>query len=156
MADDPATAVRTDRRQRVDRALEAIEDVPLSAHDDFKRLVVFVSANFAFRHTQFVRARGGLWRCFFTSVAVRIRSLQILLVLNQTESYQRSPSFPGRKELFMQTSDATGAAPPTIAETVAKLGTDDKTGLTDTEVQERLKKYGPWDKSKKKKSCPTI
>ena len=65
MADDPATAVRTDRRQRVDRALEAIEDVPLSAHDDFKRLVVFVSANFAFRHTPFVRARGGLWRCFF-------------------------------------------------------------------------------------------
>ena len=43
----------------------------------------------------------------------------------------------------MQTSDATGAAPPTIAETVAKLGTDDKRGLTDAEVQERLKKYGP-------------
>src|SRR5512132_3557960 len=42
----------------------------------------------------------------------------------------------------MQTPDATGTA-PTIAETLAKLGADDKTGLTDAEVQARLKKYGP-------------
>ena len=38
----------------------------------------------------------------------------------------------------MQTPDATGTA-PTIAETLAKLGADDKTGLTDVEVQARLK-----------------
>src|SRR4029434_8995899 len=43
----------------------------------------------------------------------------------------------------MQTPDATGAAAPTIAETLAKLGTNDKTGLTDAEVQAGLKKYGP-------------
>ena len=43
----------------------------------------------------------------------------------------------------MQTPDATGAAAPTIAETLAKLGADDKRGLTDVEVQARLKKYGP-------------
>src|SRR5436189_3099808 len=42
----------------------------------------------------------------------------------------------------MQTPDATDPA-PTIAETLAKLGADDKTGLTDAEVQARLKKYGP-------------
>src|SRR6266481_5114753 len=41
----------------------------------------------------------------------------------------------------MQTPDATGTA-PTIAETLAKLGADDKTGLTDAEVQACLKKYG--------------
>ena len=60
--DDPAIAVWTDRRQRVDRALEAIECVMLSGYDHFKRLVIFVLANFACRHTQFVRARGGPWR----------------------------------------------------------------------------------------------
>ena len=43
----------------------------------------------------------------------------------------------------MQTPDATGAAAPTIVETLAKLGADDKRGLTDAEVQARLKKYGP-------------
>src|SRR5882672_4771680 len=42
----------------------------------------------------------------------------------------------------MQTPDATGTA-PTIAETLAKLGADDKTGLADAEVQARLKQYGP-------------
>jgi H+-transporting ATPase len=43
----------------------------------------------------------------------------------------------------MQTPDVTGAAAPTIAETVAKLGADPKAGLTDAEVQARLEKYGP-------------
>ena len=57
VADDTAIAVRANRRQRVNCALEAIEGVTLSAHDDFKRLVIIVLANFAFRHTQFVRAR---------------------------------------------------------------------------------------------------
>ena len=51
VADDTAVAVGTNRRQRMDRALEAIEDVTLSAHDHFKRLVIFVLANFACRHT---------------------------------------------------------------------------------------------------------
>ena len=49
--DNPAVTVRTDRRQRVDRALEAIEGVMLSANDYFKRLVIFIFANFACSHT---------------------------------------------------------------------------------------------------------
>ena len=63
MADDTAIAVRTNRRQGVDCALKAIKDVALSGYDDFKGLVIIVLADFAFRHTQFVRARGGRWRC---------------------------------------------------------------------------------------------
>ena len=59
VSDDTAIAVWANRRQGVDCALEAVESVTLSAHDDFKRLVIFVLANFACRHTQFVRARGG-------------------------------------------------------------------------------------------------
>jgi len=47
--DNPAVTVRTNRRQRVDRALEAVERVVLSANDNFKRLVIFVFANFARR-----------------------------------------------------------------------------------------------------------
>jgi len=73
VADDTAAAVRANRRQRVDCAFEAVESVTLSAHDDFKRLVIIIPANFAFSHTQFVRARRGEWRCLFT-VANEIRS----------------------------------------------------------------------------------
>jgi hypothetical protein len=40
--------------------------VTLSAYDDFKGLVIIVLADFAFSHTQFVRARGAPWRCLFT------------------------------------------------------------------------------------------
>jgi hypothetical protein len=56
MPHDPAVAVRTNRRQRVDRAFEAIECVMLSGYDYFKRLVIFILANFACSHTQFFRA----------------------------------------------------------------------------------------------------
>jgi len=66
VADDTAVAVGANRRQRVDCALEAIKGVTLSGHDDFKRLVIIVLANFTCRHTQFVRARGGSRRCLFT------------------------------------------------------------------------------------------
>ena len=51
VANDTAVAVRANRRQRVDRALETIKDVSLSAHDHFERLVIVVLANFACRHT---------------------------------------------------------------------------------------------------------
>jgi hypothetical protein len=50
VTDDTAVAVGANRRQRMDRALEAIEGVTLSAHDHFKRFVIFVLANFACRH----------------------------------------------------------------------------------------------------------
>ena len=51
VSDDTAAAVGANRRQRVDCALEAIKDVAFSAHDDFKRLVIIVLADFACRHT---------------------------------------------------------------------------------------------------------
>jgi hypothetical protein len=49
---DPAVAVWADRCQCVDRAFEAIECVMLSGYDDFKRLVIFILANFACCHTE--------------------------------------------------------------------------------------------------------
>jgi hypothetical protein len=63
VTDNTAVAVGANRRKRVDCALEAIKGVTLSMHDDLKRLVIIVLADFAFRHTQFVRARGGSRRC---------------------------------------------------------------------------------------------
>jgi hypothetical protein len=101
VADDAAIAMRANRRQRVDCAFEAIEGVTLSAHNDFKGLVVFVFADFAHRHTQLLRARGGSRWCLFTVATVfpvakraghhryrlQICALEILLVLNEAESY---------------------------------------------------------------------
>jgi hypothetical protein len=52
MPHDPAVAVWADRCQCVDRAFEAIECVMLSGYDDFKRLVIFILANFACSHTE--------------------------------------------------------------------------------------------------------
>jgi len=49
---NPAGAVRANRRQRMDSALEAIEGVVLPANDYFKRFVIFVFADFACSHTQ--------------------------------------------------------------------------------------------------------
>ena len=65
MPDYAAIAVRTNRRQRVDCALEAIEGVTLPGHDHFKRLVIFILANFTCSHTQSVRAPGALRWCLF-------------------------------------------------------------------------------------------
>ena len=52
----------------------------------------------------------------------------------------------------MPTPNATGAAVPTVAETLTKLGVDPKTGLSPADVQERLKKYGPNALAEKQKS----
>jgi hypothetical protein len=54
--DDPAVAMRANRRQRVDGALKAIEGMTLPADDHFKRLVIFVFANLTCSHTQIFRA----------------------------------------------------------------------------------------------------
>jgi hypothetical protein len=51
MPHDPAVAVWADRRQRVDRAFEAIECVMLSGYDHFECFVIFILANFACGHT---------------------------------------------------------------------------------------------------------
>ena len=51
VSDNFASAVRTMRRQGVDRALEAVEGVMLTFDHNLKRLVVFVLANFACSHT---------------------------------------------------------------------------------------------------------
>jgi hypothetical protein len=63
VADYSAVAVRANRRERVDCALEAIERVMLAGDDYFKRLVIFIFANFACSHTQIVRAPRALRRC---------------------------------------------------------------------------------------------
>jgi H+-transporting ATPase len=76
---------------------------------------------------------------------------ETFLVLEEVKSYHWSPSLR-YEQFFMQTSDATRAAAPTIVETPAMLGTDDKTGLTQAEVEERLKKYGPNALVEKEKS----
>src|SRR5215831_2994753 len=52
----------------------------------------------------------------------------------------------------MQTPHVTGATGPIIVETPAKLGAEAKTGLTDAEVQARLKTYGPNALVEKQKS----
>ena len=65
VADDTAIAVRANRRQRVDCALETVESVTFSAHDYLKRFVIIILANFASSHTQFVRARRSERRCLF-------------------------------------------------------------------------------------------
>jgi hypothetical protein len=51
VADHPAVAVRANRRERVDCALKAIEDVMLASNNYLKRLVIFIFANFACSHT---------------------------------------------------------------------------------------------------------
>ena len=56
VSDDAAVAMRANRRERVDRALEAIEGVVLPADDYFKGLVISVLANFTCSHTQKFRA----------------------------------------------------------------------------------------------------
>jgi hypothetical protein len=54
--DNPAIAMRANRGECVDRALEAVERVVLAGDHNFKRLVIVVFANLAFSHTQIFRA----------------------------------------------------------------------------------------------------
>ncbi len=51
VSDNPAITMRANRRQCVDRAFEAVEGVVLAANDYFKRLVIFIFANFTCSHT---------------------------------------------------------------------------------------------------------
>jgi hypothetical protein len=51
VSDDPAVAVGADRRQRVDRAFEAIERVTLPGNNHLERFVILILANFACSHT---------------------------------------------------------------------------------------------------------
>ena len=59
---DSTIAMRADWCQRVDRALETIERVMLAGYDHFKRLVIFIFANFACSHTEFFRVSAALRR----------------------------------------------------------------------------------------------
>ena len=63
MPDNSALTVWADRRQGMDRTFEAIKCVMLSGYDHFKRLVIFILANFACSHTQLFRAPASLRRC---------------------------------------------------------------------------------------------
>src|SRR5438128_10602102 len=53
----------------------------------------------------------------------------------------------------MPTSDLTGSSSATIAEILAKFGTDPKTGLNPSQLQERLNKYGPNALAEEKKNA---
>jgi hypothetical protein len=48
--DDLAATVVADGREFVDRTLEAVERMTRTGSDDFERQVIFVTANFTFRH----------------------------------------------------------------------------------------------------------
>jgi len=63
--DNPAIAIRANRRQRVDGAFEAVEGVMLPADDHFKRLVVFILANLTCSHTQMF-SRAGRFAAVFS------------------------------------------------------------------------------------------
>ena len=51
MPDHPALAVLADRCNCLDRTFEAIERMPRTRGYQFKTLVVFITANFARRHS---------------------------------------------------------------------------------------------------------
>ncbi len=53
----------------------------------------------------------------------------------------------------MPASDLARSAGPTVAEILAKLGTDPRTGLNSVQLQERLSKYGPNALPEDKKSA---
>src|SRR5215204_1814658 len=48
--DDPTPAVVADGRELLDRALEAVEDVPITGGNHLERQVIVVAAHLAFRH----------------------------------------------------------------------------------------------------------
>ncbi len=49
--DNPALAMRTDRCERVDSALEAVKGVMLAGYDHFECFVIFIFADFTCGHT---------------------------------------------------------------------------------------------------------
>lgn len=53
----------------------------------------------------------------------------------------------------MSVSDLAGSASPAVAEILAKLGTDPKTGLNSVRLQKRLSNYGPNALPEEKKSA---
>ena len=78
--DNPAIAMRANRRQRVDGALETVESVVLPADDHFKRLVIFVVANLTCSHTQmFARREVGGGVQFQQQLEIRQESDNFLL-----------------------------------------------------------------------------
>ena len=50
MANDPDSTGRADRRQRMNRAFEAVETVGLPAYDNLKSLVIVIAAGFTSGH----------------------------------------------------------------------------------------------------------
>jgi hypothetical protein len=60
VADDPATAMRTFRRERVNGAFKAVKDMLFLFENHFERFVVVVSANFTLSHINGSRAAIGM------------------------------------------------------------------------------------------------
>jgi hypothetical protein len=84
VADDPDAAVLAGRRERVDRALEAVERVRFAVHRDLKCLVVLVTAGLAGRHGCTLRVSRDLKTsrscgCEFRAARLRLASLDRLV-----------------------------------------------------------------------------
>jgi len=112
VSDDPAVAMGTNRRQRVDRALEAIEGVMFAANDYFKRLVIFILANFACSHIQIFRASWALRRCSLDFHQQKPPSLDSVFRLGsarrlqqKVEMHEESDSLPRRRYGNTKTTD---------------------------------------------------
>jgi hypothetical protein len=96
VADHPALAVRANRRERVDCAFEAIEGVMLAGNDHFKRLVIFIFANFACSHTQIV-SRAVAFAAVFAFVFASnklVRSAECPVCASSALVYRGSCSLP--------------------------------------------------------------
>jgi hypothetical protein len=50
MADHTALAMLADRRDGLNGALKAVESMPSASRNQLESLVIFITANFAFRH----------------------------------------------------------------------------------------------------------
>jgi hypothetical protein len=112
VSDYPAVAMGANRRQRVDRALEAIEGVMFAANDYFKRLVIFILANLACSHIQIFRAPWALRRCSLDFYQQKPPSLDSVFpsgsarrLQQKVEMHEESDSLPRRRYGNTKTTD---------------------------------------------------
>jgi hypothetical protein len=70
-----ALAMLTNRRNRLDCTFEAVKCVPRSCGYQFECLIVFISANFAFRHMLFSSSFDESVLSFFRGAGLSCRSL---------------------------------------------------------------------------------
>ena len=67
VSDDSASAMLADRGYRLDSTFEAVKRMPRASGNQFKTLVVIVSANFAHRHVSLLQKKRSGTRCAVVS-----------------------------------------------------------------------------------------